>query len=60
MPNLDEVEDWIINLPIHQNLTKQELKKIVEVAKYWDDSCREDLALSVDSRNTNLQKMRKK
>jgi dTDP-4-amino-4,6-dideoxygalactose transaminase len=60
MPNLDEVEDGIINLPIHQNLTKQELNKIVEVAKYWDDSCREDLALSVDFRNTILQKMRKK
>lgn len=54
MPNLDNLENRIINLPIHQNLTKQQLSKIAEVAKYWDESYQEDLALSVDFRNTVL------
>jgi len=57
MPNLDNFESRIINLPIHQNLTEQQLNKVVEVAKYWDESHQEDLALSVDFRNTVLREI---
>ena len=36
LPIVEELENRIVNLPIHQNLTKQELDKIIAVAKYWE------------------------